>query len=77
MYWSNLFEVIQISNEEAFEVSRDLTRKEGIFAGISSGAILAAALKLAARPEFKGKTIVSIAPDFGERYLSNPVYSEI
>ena len=70
-------EVLQVSNEDAIETSRRLTREEGIFAGISSGAILSAALRVAARPELAGKTIVSIAPDFGERYLSHPVYSEI
>ncbi|MFQ5767657.1 MAG: cysteine synthase A [Acidobacteriota bacterium] len=70
-------EVIQVSNEDSMETSRRLTREEGIFVGISTGAILWAAMRVAARPEFKGKTIVSIAPDFGERYLSNPLYSEI
>ncbi len=70
-------EVIQVTNEESIEASRSLTRKEGIFAGISSGAILAAALQVAARPEYAGKTIVSIAPDFGERYLSHPIYAEM
>ena len=70
-------EVVCISNEEAIDTTRRLTREEGIFTGISSGAICAAALQVAARPEFAGKTIVTIAPDFGERYLSNPVYAEI
>jgi len=70
-------EVIRVTNEDAITTSRRLTREEGIFTGISSGAILWAALQLAMRPEFEEKTIVAITPDFGERYLSNPVYSEI
>ena len=70
-------EVIQVKNESAIDTSRRLTREEGIFVGISAGAILSAAMEVANRPEFAGKTIVSIAPDFGERYLSNPVYAEI
>ena len=70
-------EVIQVSNDDAIEVTRRLAREEGVFAGISSGAILAAAMQVAAREKFAGGTIVSIAPDFGERYLSNPVYAEI
>lgn len=70
-------EVIQVSNDDAIQTARRLTREEGVFAGISAGAILYASLQVAARPEFQGKVIVSIVPDFGERYLSNPVYSEI
>lgn len=70
-------EIIQVTNEDAIETSRRLTREEGIFTGISAGATLSAAMHVAARPEFEGKMIVSIVPDFGERYLSNPVYSEI
>ena len=70
-------EVVQVSNDEAIEVARRLTREEGVLAGISAGAILCAALQVAARPAFEGKTIVSIAPDCGERYLSNPVYAEM
>ncbi len=70
-------EVIQVTNDEAVEASRRLTREEGVFVGISSGAILAAALKVAERPAFAGKQIVSIAPDFGERYLSHPIYAEM
>lgn len=70
-------EVIQVKNESAIDISRRLTREEGIFMGISAGAALSAALEVAARPEFEGKTIVCIAPDFGERYLSNPVYADI
>jgi cysteine synthase A len=70
-------EVIQVSNEESMDMCRRLTREEGIFAGISSGAILAASLTVAARPAYQGKTIISIAPDFGERYLSHAVYAEM
>ena len=70
-------EVVAVSNEDAIDTTRRMTREEGVFAGISAGAICKAALQVAARPEFAGKTIVCIAPDFGERYLSNPVYAEI
>ena len=62
------------SSREALRIAES---EEGIFAGISAGAILWAAMQVAARPEFEGKTVVSIAPDFGERYLSNPVYAEL
>ena len=62
--------VIRISDEEAFECQRMLALKEGIFAGISSGAALAGALKEARKEENEGKTIVAILPDTGERYLS-------
>ncbi|MDE6479490.1 MAG: pyridoxal-phosphate dependent enzyme, partial [Muribaculaceae bacterium] len=63
-------EVVRISDEEAFECQKMLARKEGVFAGISSGAALAAALKEARKEANKGKTIVMILPDTGERYLS-------
>jgi cysteine synthase A len=69
-------EVIRVSNEDAIETARRLAREEAIFAGISSGSITWAALQLAARPESEGKLIVSVVCDFGERYLSNPVYAE-
>ncbi|MFC1588308.1 cysteine synthase A [Planctomycetota bacterium] len=69
-------EVIQVSTDDAFATTRRLAGEEGIFAGISSGAILWASLQVAARPEWEGKTIVTIVPDFGERYLSNPVFAQ-
>ncbi len=69
-------EVIRVSNENAFATARRLAREEAIFSGISSGSITWAALQLAARPENEGKLIVSIVCDFGERYLSNPLYTE-
>lgn len=67
-------EVITISNETAFETSRQTARHEGIPCGISSGAAIAAALEIGARPEFVGKHIVVIVPDFAERYLSTPLF---
>ncbi len=63
-----------VSNEEAYEYARRLAREEGIFGGISSGANVCAAARVAARPENKGKTIVTIACSFGERYLSTPLF---
>ena len=70
-------EVIQVTNDNAIATARRLAREEAIFAGISSGSITWAALQVAARPENKGKLIVSVICDFGERYLSNPVYAEL
>jgi cysteine synthase A len=69
-------EVIRVTNDDAIVTTRRLAREEAIFAGISTGSITWAALQLAARPENAGKLIVSITCDFGERYLSNPVYTE-
>ena len=70
-------EVIRVSNDDAIATARRLAREEAIFAGISSGSITWAALQVASRPENAGKLIVSIVCDFGERYLSNPVYTEL
>lgn len=67
-------EVVQVTNEDAFETARRLACEEGIVAGISSGAALWAALKVAARPESEGKLIVVILPDTGERYLSTDLF---
>jgi cysteine synthase A len=63
-----------VTNEEAFHWARRLTREEGILGGISTGANLAAAARLAARPENRGRTIVTLAASFGERYLSTPLF---
>ena len=67
-------EVLQITDDEAFEWARRLHKEEGIFAGISSGGNMAAAAKVAARPENKGKMIVTIMASIGERYLSTPLF---
>jgi cysteine synthase A len=70
-------EVIQVTNDNAIAMARRLAREEAIFAGISSGSITWAALQVAGRPENKGKMVVSVICDFGERYLSNPVYTDL
>ena len=67
-------EVIQVTDEEAFDYARRLAREEGIVSGISCGAALAAAVKVASRPESSGKTIVVVLPDSGERYLSTALF---
>ncbi len=67
-------EVITVSSDEAFDTARELTRKEGIFCGISSGAVVAAALKAAAREEYRDTLIVALLASGGERYLSTPLY---
>lgn len=68
-------EVIPVENEDAFELGREVARTEGILVGISSGAALKAATELAKRPENKGKTIVVLFPDTGDRYLSTLMFS--
>ncbi len=69
-------EVMEVENEEAFETAKMLSRKEGIQTGISSGAALYAAIQLAKRPKNKGKTIVAVLPDAGDRYYSTPLFEE-
>ncbi len=69
-------EIITVTNLEAIQTSRELAKEEGLLAGISSGAAVFAAIQLAKRPENKGKNIVAILPDSGERYLSTVLYSE-
>jgi len=69
-------EVLTVSNDTSFEVARKLARMEGIPVGISSGAAVACALELAARPEMKGKMVVVIVPSFAERYLSTALFTE-
>lgn len=69
-------EVIAVENEAAFETGRKIARNEGVLVGISSGAAIWAAIQLAKRPENKGKVIVALLPDTGERYLSTPMFAE-
>ena len=69
-------EIIKIENEDAFAGGKLLAKHEGILTGISSGAALQAAVRLAKRPENKGKTIVALLPDNGDRYYSTPLFSE-
>lgn len=69
-------EVLTVSAEEAFAACHDLAKTEGILVGITSGAALAAAVRLSHRPEMAGKTIVALLPDSGNRYLSTPVFIE-
>jgi len=67
-------EIIPVENEDAFETGRNIARNEGVLVGISSGAAVWAAIQLAKRPENKGKVIVALLPDTGERYLSTPMF---
>lgn len=69
-------EVFTVDNESAFEISKEIAKQEGILVGISSGAAAYAAIELAKRPEFEGKTIVAVLPDSGDRYYSTPLFTE-
>ncbi len=69
-------EIITVAEEDAYETGRTLARKEGILVGITSGAAIFAAAQLAKRPENKGKVIVALLPDTGERYLSTPMFAD-
>ena len=69
-------EIIAVENEDAFATGKALAREDGILVGISSGAAVFAATQLAKRPENKGKIIVALLPDTGERYLSTPMFAE-
>ena len=69
-------EIIAVENEDAFAIGREVARTDGILVGISSGAALYAATQLAQRPENRGKVIVALLPDTGDRYLSTPLFAE-
>lgn len=69
-------EVIAVKNEDAFAAGQQIGKKEGVLVGISSGAAVWAAIQLAKRPENKGKTIVALLPDTGDRYLSTPLFAD-
>ena len=69
-------EIIAVQNEDAFAVGKLIGKKEGVLVGISSGAALWAAIELAKRDENKGKTIVVLLPDTGDRYLSTPLFAD-
>ena len=70
-------EIIRVKNEDALEMARRMPREEGLMVGISAGAATWAAVQVARRPENAGKLIVAIIPDFGERYLSTPLYANL
>ncbi|HNX60810.1 MAG TPA: pyridoxal-phosphate dependent enzyme, partial [Spirochaetota bacterium] len=69
-------EIFKVKNEDAFATTRAIAKTEGLLVGISSGAAAFAATEIAKRPENKGKTIVVVLPDTGERYLSTPLFQE-
>ena len=68
--------IVAVENDDAFAAGKDIAREEGILVGISSGAALWAAIQEAKKPENKGKTIVAILPDSGDRYYSTPLFTE-
>ncbi len=68
--------MIAVEEDDAFEAGKTVGRKEGVLVGISSGAAVWAAVQLARRPENKGKTIVALLPDTGDRYLSTPLFAD-
>ena len=69
-------EILQVGDEDALAAARDAAQLDGLLVGISAGAAIAAALRVAARPEMEGKRIVTIAPDGGERYMSLPFFAD-
>ena len=69
-------EIITVTNEDAFATGKQIGKSEGVLVGISSGAAACAAITLAKRPENKGKTIVVLLPDTGDRYLSTPLFAD-
>jgi cysteine synthase A len=72
-----LDEVIVVTDEDSIQYGRRLAREEGLLSGISTGAVLSAAVQVAKRPENEGKLIVMIQPSFGERYLSTPLFQDL
>ena len=69
-------EIITVADEDAYQAGRDMAKTEGVLVGISSGAALWAAAQIAKRPEMKGRTIVVLLPDTGDRYLSTPLFHQ-